>query len=233
MSRTLSHLQRSSGTTIRALSQAAGVSPSFVCRVLSGHKMPSWPITRAIAEACGTNPDDLRILWQTAHGARPRPPAIRRNDSELFAEALATLRSALRGLHLAAFSPPRPWSANGSTGPSARETSPASSARRRLPPPCPTGPSSARSSTPSTPMRTWRPLWEHAQVARDPYWTPERSTLRSVTCGAGPAPERRARDAGEHRPWSYATVSDIGPGVSTRSPRLSDHPGCGQSPPGY
>ncbi|MFJ9447124.1 helix-turn-helix domain-containing protein [Kitasatospora sp. NPDC101235] len=180
LSRALSHLQRSSGTTIRALSQAAGVSPSFVCRVLSGHKMPSWPITRAITEACGANPDDLRILWQTAHGARPRPPAIRRNDSELFAEALATLRSALRGLHLAAFSPPPalvcervdgPLSPRDVTGLLGEETS--------------------ATSLPDWPVigqvvdalnadaDMVRPLWEHAQVARDPYWTPEHGASRS------------------------------------------------------
>ncbi|MFE7531518.1 helix-turn-helix domain-containing protein [Kitasatospora sp. NPDC057542] len=181
LSRALSHLQRSSGTTIRALSQAAEVSPSFVCRVLSGHKMPSWPITRSITEACGANPDDLRILWQTAQGARPRPPVIRRNDDELFTEALATLRSALRGLHLAAFSPPPALVCEQVDGP--------------LSPRDVTG--LLDKETEATSLPDWpvigqvvdalnadadmvRPLWEHAQVARDPYWTPEHGASRST-----------------------------------------------------
>ncbi|MGA5823498.1 helix-turn-helix domain-containing protein [Kitasatospora sp. NPDC094028] len=181
LSRALSHLQRASGTTFRTLSTATGVSPSYVSRVLSGHKMPSWPVARAITERCGGNPADVRILWETAQGARPRPPVIRRNDADLIAEALATLRSAMRGLHLAAFSPPPTLVCERVDGPlTPREV---------------TGlldDHATAASLPDWPVIRGvvgalnadadmvRPLWEHVQVAQDPYWTPEHGPSRST-----------------------------------------------------
>ncbi|MFB7616844.1 hypothetical protein [Kitasatospora sp. NPDC056181] len=181
LSRALSHLHRTSGATIKTMSKAADVSPSYICRVLSGHKMPSWPVTRAMTTTCRGNPDDLRILWETARGARPQPPVIRRNDTQLLAEALATLRSALRGLHLAAFSPPPTLMCERANGP--------------LTPRDVTG--LLDEQTAIAPVPDWpvidkvvdalnadadvvRPLWEHVQVARDPYWTPEHGASHST-----------------------------------------------------
>ncbi|MFD4659648.1 helix-turn-helix domain-containing protein [Kitasatospora sp. NPDC058444] len=184
ISRALSHLQRSSGTTIKKLSRAAGVSPSFVCRVLSGHKMPSWAVTQAIAEACGANPDDVRILWHTAQGARPRPPMIRRNDRELVTEALATLRSALRGLHLAAFSPPPSLLCELARGPlTPRDiTDLLDKKAGAVLPDWPTIDKVVDALNADADMV--RPLWEHVQVAQDPYWTPEHGS-RSVLAAFG------------------------------------------------
>ncbi|MFJ2191553.1 helix-turn-helix domain-containing protein [Kitasatospora sp. NPDC087861] len=182
LSRALSHLQRCSGATLKALARSAGVSPSYISRVLSGEKMPSWPVTKAMTDACGGKPTDLRILWETARGARPQPPLIRHSTCSLIADAEATLRSTLRGLHLAAFSPP-----------------PAKICEQADGPLSPSDVKGLLEDTTSRPVPDWtvvekvvdalnanedvvRPLWEHVQVARDPYWTPENgcSTLAAA-----------------------------------------------------
>ncbi len=180
LSRALSHLHRCSGATLRAMAEAAEVSPSYVSRVLSGHKLPSWPVTKAMAEVCSGNPEDLRILWEAARGARPTPPRIRRDGGGLVAEAEAALRSTMRGLHLAAFGPPPAdicRQADGRLSP--REV--AGLLEGQAPEPVPDWPvidkvvDALRASADVV-----RPLWEHVQVARDPYWTPEYGASRST-----------------------------------------------------
>ncbi|MQS05457.1 helix-turn-helix domain-containing protein, partial [Streptomyces alkaliterrae] len=90
----LSSLQRASGHSLRELAARTQLSPSFLSRLMTGERFPSWRATLAIAKACGADPDVLRMVWEDAHARRsaanPRP---------------ATLAGALRYLHARAGSP--------------------------------------------------------------------------------------------------------------------------------
>ncbi|MGW5003072.1 helix-turn-helix domain-containing protein [Streptomyces hydrogenans] len=84
----LSHLQRRHASTFAVLGEAAGVSRSYISRILSGERTPSWQVTSDIVEACGGDLEAVRPLWEAARGYRvPRP---------------ATFHAALRGMQLAA-----------------------------------------------------------------------------------------------------------------------------------
>ncbi|MGW6455115.1 helix-turn-helix domain-containing protein [Streptomyces sp. NPDC055078] len=86
--RAIAQLHRDSTLTFTALGEAAGVDRSYIHRVVSGERTPSWKVTRLLAEACGADPDDLRPLWDAARGYRVARPT--------------TLHAALRGMNLAA-----------------------------------------------------------------------------------------------------------------------------------
>ncbi|MCE4943695.1 helix-turn-helix domain-containing protein [Streptomyces albulus] len=87
----LSHLQRASDKTLRALAVEARVSASYVSRILSGERSPAWKVTRRMVHACGGDPETVRPLWDAAHGRR-------------LARA-GSLHAALRGLYLSAACP--------------------------------------------------------------------------------------------------------------------------------
>ncbi|GGU60867.1 hypothetical protein GCM10010211_27160 [Streptomyces albospinus] len=87
----LSHLQRTSGKTFKALGGEARVSASYISRILSGERSPSWKVTRRMVHACGGDPETIRPLWDAAHGRR-------------LARA-GSLHAALRGLYLSAACP--------------------------------------------------------------------------------------------------------------------------------
>ncbi|MFE6686854.1 helix-turn-helix domain-containing protein [Streptomyces sp. NPDC057743] len=87
----LSHLQRAGDKTLRALADEARVSPSYVSRILSGERSPSWKVTRRMALACGGDPEAMRPLWDAAHGRHPA--------------RAGSLHAALRGLYLSAACP--------------------------------------------------------------------------------------------------------------------------------
>ncbi|WP_078893570.1 helix-turn-helix transcriptional regulator [Streptomyces sp. CT34] len=87
----LSHLQRTSDKTLKALGGEARVSASYISRILSGERSPSWKVTRRMVHACGGDPEAIRPLWDAAHGRR-------------LARA-GSLHAALRGLYLSAACP--------------------------------------------------------------------------------------------------------------------------------
>ncbi|WP_326595765.1 helix-turn-helix domain-containing protein [Streptomyces sp. NBC_01803] len=93
LARALTTLQRLSGRTLRELGKKAGVSASYVSRVLAGKRRPSWRLAQCLAEACGGDPADILPLWKAARGLAARPAGP------------DTLHAALRGLHLAAQRP--------------------------------------------------------------------------------------------------------------------------------
>ncbi|GAA3029095.1 hypothetical protein GCM10020000_02100 [Streptomyces olivoverticillatus] len=94
----LSHLQRASRLPMRELGQAAGVSASYVSRVLSGERVPSWDVTRRIAVACGGDPPAIRTLWRTARG-------LTTSAKIAPVDAVDAVHAALRGLYLSAGQP--------------------------------------------------------------------------------------------------------------------------------
>jgi plasmid maintenance system antidote protein VapI len=94
----LTQLQMASGLTIREVAEATMLSPSFISRVLSGDRLPTWDLTCALAALFGSDPAELRVLFEAAHGmtVHGRQPV---------AAAIAQLHAAVRGLHRAAKSP--------------------------------------------------------------------------------------------------------------------------------
>ncbi|MFB9558605.1 helix-turn-helix domain-containing protein [Streptomyces roseoviridis] len=88
LAKALSNLQRQNKPSYSTLGQAAGVSRSYISRILSGERIPSWPVTRKITIACGGDPEVLRPMWEAARGYRiAQPPDF---------------YAALRGMQLAA-----------------------------------------------------------------------------------------------------------------------------------
>ncbi|MGG2464617.1 helix-turn-helix domain-containing protein [Streptomyces sp. RGM 3693] len=87
----LSHLQRASDKTLRVLADEARVSASYISRILSGERSPTWKVTRRMVHACGGDPEAVRPLWDAAHGRRPA--------------RAGSLHAALRGLYLSAACP--------------------------------------------------------------------------------------------------------------------------------
>lgn len=91
LTRALSQLQRLSGKSRRELAHDTHVSASYVSRVLSGERCPSWKIARRLTLACGGDPAEIQPLWAAARGQIPTHRQ--------------SLPAALRGLHLAAARP--------------------------------------------------------------------------------------------------------------------------------
>ncbi|GAA4027042.1 helix-turn-helix transcriptional regulator [Streptomyces plumbiresistens] len=94
----LSHLHRGSGLTIREVADRTELSASYVSRILSGERVPAWPVVETLAALFGGDPDELAVLWENAQGLTP--PA-----RQALPDAAARLNAALRGLYLAAASP--------------------------------------------------------------------------------------------------------------------------------
>ncbi|MER6093385.1 helix-turn-helix domain-containing protein [Streptomyces bluensis] len=94
----LTQLQGASGLTIREVADSTMLSPSFISRVLSGDRLPTWDLTCSLAVLFGADPAELRVLFEAAHGmtAHGRQPV---------AAAIAQLHAAVRGLYRAAKSP--------------------------------------------------------------------------------------------------------------------------------
>ncbi|MFE1383486.1 helix-turn-helix domain-containing protein [Streptomyces sp. NPDC058740] len=84
----LSTLQRQKRPSYSTLGAAAGVSRSYVSRIFSGERIPSWPVARTITVECGGDPEVIRPLWEAARGYRLAQPS--------------SLHAALQGMQLAA-----------------------------------------------------------------------------------------------------------------------------------
>ncbi|MEU4507140.1 helix-turn-helix transcriptional regulator [Streptomyces sp. NPDC024089] len=94
----LSYLQRKSGISIRVIANRTMLSPSFISRILSGERLPSWDLVCHLCSILGHEPGELRLLCEAAHGIE-QPPR------QTVTECIASLKAALRGLHLAAARP--------------------------------------------------------------------------------------------------------------------------------
>ncbi|WP_219822252.1 helix-turn-helix domain-containing protein [Streptomyces sp. Ru73] len=91
----LSSLQRASDHTLRTLGEVTGLSASFLSRIMSGQRFPTWWATALTTRACacGADPEVLRRVWEDAGARRER-----KDDPH-------ALLSALRHLHQRAGSP--------------------------------------------------------------------------------------------------------------------------------
>ncbi|MFD9728752.1 helix-turn-helix domain-containing protein [Streptomyces sp. NPDC059072] len=93
----LSHLHQTSGMTIRQVAESTELSPSYVSRILSVERSPSWQVVCQMTDLFGGDRFELRVLWENTQGLPPAP--------QDFIEAATRLNGALRGLHLAAGRP--------------------------------------------------------------------------------------------------------------------------------
>ncbi|MDH2393634.1 helix-turn-helix transcriptional regulator [Streptomyces sp. HNM0663] len=109
----LSMLARASEIPLQDLAHRVECSPSYLSRILSGQRVPSWPITERLAQTCGADPAIVRKLWETEQ-LRRRPPRSRVDDSRGIdslagvsdrAQAIRKLVTALRTLHVRAGQP--------------------------------------------------------------------------------------------------------------------------------
>ncbi|WP_079271443.1 helix-turn-helix domain-containing protein [Streptomyces lydicus] len=111
----LSFLQRQTGQTLKDTASDCGISASYISRILSGDRLPSWPVVAQIAHCCDGNLEELRDLWEAAQRppdleARARPPAPDQHEA-----ARRCFLTALRALYLAA-DRPNLWSIRRATG---------------------------------------------------------------------------------------------------------------------
>ncbi|MEU8776507.1 helix-turn-helix domain-containing protein [Streptomyces sp. NPDC048606] len=101
----LSFLQRGTGRTLAQCAAEMEISPSYVSRVLSGARRPSWNVVLRFAQVCGGHEPELRDLWEAAQ--RPPTPGNPGRDrtSNGQADARQKLHTALRALFLASGCP--------------------------------------------------------------------------------------------------------------------------------
>ncbi|MGW2426669.1 helix-turn-helix domain-containing protein [Streptomyces sp. NPDC001709] len=109
----LSMLARASELPLHELAHQSRCSASYLSRMLSGHRVPSWKITERFARACGADPVVLRKVWETEQLRRrqPRQPAADQHEIDALdgistqAQAVQRLMAALRTLHVRAGQP--------------------------------------------------------------------------------------------------------------------------------
>ncbi|MFJ7593363.1 helix-turn-helix domain-containing protein [Streptomyces sp. NPDC097617] len=94
----LSYLYKESGLSIREVADNIERSPSYVSRILSVARTPSWPVVCKLAELFGGDPANLRVLWENTQGLAAQPQDL--------VGTTVRLNGALRGLHLSAGCPP-------------------------------------------------------------------------------------------------------------------------------
>ncbi|MFC8412650.1 helix-turn-helix domain-containing protein [Streptomyces coelicoflavus] len=100
----LSMLIRTAQVTNKDVSSRIGCSASYLSRILSGERVPTWELTRKFAQACGADPEVLRAVWESEKlrhksGVRacvPEAPGL---------SAAERLRAAIHTLHLRAGRP--------------------------------------------------------------------------------------------------------------------------------
>ncbi|MEW2252322.1 XRE family transcriptional regulator [Streptomyces sp. NPDC058733] len=94
----VSSLLRAQGRPAQTVAQEAGVSPSCVSRLMTGQRVPDWPVVFTLVTAAGGRPEEFRLLWEWARGHRQ--PSRRSMTA-----ALTRFHGALLGLQWAAGRP--------------------------------------------------------------------------------------------------------------------------------
>lgn len=69
----LSHLQRVSGIPLRQLGLRVKCSASYLSRVLSGERFPTWHLTERLGSALGADAEVLRQVWQSERARQTTP----------------------------------------------------------------------------------------------------------------------------------------------------------------
>jgi transcriptional regulator with XRE-family HTH domain len=100
----LSMLIRTAQLTNKEVSNRIGCSSSYLSRILSGERVPTWALTRKFAQTCGADPEVLRTVWESEKlSEKNREPAVTPNEPPM--PAAEKLRTAVHTLHLRAGRP--------------------------------------------------------------------------------------------------------------------------------
>lgn len=101
----LSMLVRTAQLSNKEVSRRIGCSASYLSRILSGERLPTWELTHKFAQACGADPDVLRTVWESEKlSDKDRDPAPADPDAPAL-PAADRLRAAVHTLHLRAGRP--------------------------------------------------------------------------------------------------------------------------------
>ncbi|MEU9352391.1 helix-turn-helix transcriptional regulator [Streptomyces griseoloalbus] len=100
----LSMLIRTAQTTNKEISSRIGCSASYLSRILSGERVPTWELTRRFAQACGADPEVLRTVWESEK-LRYKTGAPASSPDTAAMTAAEHLRAAIHTLHLRAGRP--------------------------------------------------------------------------------------------------------------------------------
>ncbi|MEW1699418.1 MULTISPECIES: helix-turn-helix transcriptional regulator [unclassified Streptomyces] len=101
----LSMLIRSAKLTNKEVSERIGCSASYLSRVVTGERVPTWELTRRFARACGADPTVLRTVWESQKLSEPGRDATVVERGETSMPATQRLRTAVETLHLKAGRP--------------------------------------------------------------------------------------------------------------------------------
>ncbi|GAA2462897.1 helix-turn-helix domain-containing protein [Streptomyces lavendulocolor] len=101
----LSMLVRTSQLSNKEVSAKIGCSASYLSRILTGERVPTWELTRKFARACGADPDVLRTVWESQKLSQKGRDATVIDQAEDPMPATERLRTAVRTLHLRAGRP--------------------------------------------------------------------------------------------------------------------------------
>ncbi|MFJ8546683.1 helix-turn-helix domain-containing protein [Streptomyces sp. NPDC093586] len=100
----LSMLIRTAQITNKEISRRIGCSASYLSRILSGERIPTWELTRRFAQACGADPEVLRAVWESEKlRYKTGTPATSPDTAAM--TAAEQLRAAIHTLHLRAGRP--------------------------------------------------------------------------------------------------------------------------------
>ncbi|WP_435596574.1 helix-turn-helix domain-containing protein [Streptomyces albogriseolus] len=100
----LSMLIRTAQITNKEISRRIGCSASYLSRILSGERVPTWELTRRFAQACGADPEVLRAVWESEKLRSKTGAPVTSHDAP-DTTAAEQLRTAIRTLHLRAGRP--------------------------------------------------------------------------------------------------------------------------------
>ncbi|MGW8779786.1 helix-turn-helix domain-containing protein [Streptomyces sp. NPDC055796] len=101
----LSMLVRTSKQTNTEVSAKIGCSPSFLSRILSGERLPTWSMTEKFAHACGADPGVLRTVWVTERCSERTRDVPLTEDEESPVPAADAHHKAVHTLHSRAGQP--------------------------------------------------------------------------------------------------------------------------------
>ncbi|GAB2897871.1 hypothetical protein GCM10027074_76320 [Streptomyces deserti] len=100
----LSMLIRTAQLTNKEVSSRIGCSASYLSRILSGERVPTWALTRRFAQTCGADPEVLRTVWESEKlSEKNRETTVKPDDPPM--PAAERLRTAVHTLHLRAGRP--------------------------------------------------------------------------------------------------------------------------------
>ncbi|MEH0407432.1 helix-turn-helix domain-containing protein [[Kitasatospora] papulosa] len=97
LAQALANLHQASGLSIQEVADSTDLSRSYVSRILSLQRTPSWSVVCQLVEVFGEDPMALRAMWESANGLAAPPQDL--------LEANARLYAALQGLYLMAGRP--------------------------------------------------------------------------------------------------------------------------------